>query len=75
MSTAGPLRLLTVAEAGERCGISRQSVERLIAAGELEAIDVRSSGTRPRLRIAEVELERWLKTRAIKSTKRRNGAA
>jgi len=68
------LHLLTVDQAAERCAISRSCIERLIASGEIEAVDVRSQGNRPRLRITEAELERWIKSRALKPVKPRRSA-
>lgn len=67
-------RLLTVKEIGSRLGISHDSVHRLITAGALQAIDVRTTGPKPRLRISEAELARFLKQREIPAESRRKVA-
>jgi excisionase family DNA binding protein len=69
----GP-RLLTVKEVGQRLGISHDSVHRLITAGALQSIDVRTTGPKPRLRIAEAELNRFLKEREIPASSRRKAS-
>jgi excisionase family DNA binding protein len=51
-------RLLTVDQVAERLGVSRRTVERKIAAGEIPAL--RLGGRRSPLRVDERELERWL---------------
>jgi excisionase family DNA binding protein len=50
--------LLTLDQVAERLGVSRRTVERKIAAGEIPAL--RLGGARSPLRIDEAELEAWL---------------
>lgn len=51
-------RLLTLDEVSARLGVSRRTVERKIAAGEIPAL--RLGGARSPLRVDEAELEAWL---------------
>lgn len=64
-------RLLTVKEVGQRLGVSHDSVARLLASGALRAIDVRTTGTKARLRVSEAELQRFLRDREIPTASRR----
>jgi excisionase family DNA binding protein len=52
------VRLLTVPETAERLRLSRQSIYRRIAAGELPAVQLGGPGTP--LRVDERELDAWL---------------
>jgi excisionase family DNA binding protein len=51
-------RLLTVGEVAERLGVSRRTIERKIASGELPAL--RLGGRRSPLRVDAAELQAWL---------------
>jgi excisionase family DNA binding protein len=51
-------RLLTIDEVAQRLGVSRRTVQRKIAAGELPALGL--GGRRSPVRIDEAELEAWL---------------
>jgi excisionase family DNA binding protein len=61
-------RAMTVAEFGERLGISRRSAYRVVAAGLVDLTDV-GTRARPRLRITEQALERYLERRRIPGRK------
>jgi excisionase family DNA binding protein len=57
-------RLLTIAQLGSRLGLSRDSVERLIRDGSLEAVDLRPrSSRRACWRVSEAQLEKFLLSR------------
>lgn len=58
-------QLLRLEDAADRLGISRDSVERLIASGDLAAVDIRAGGNRPRLRVAETDLAAFIAARAL----------
>jgi len=63
-------RLLTLAETGERIGVSARTVQRLISSGELRAVDVaatKGDGSRARLRVREDDLTKWINARTAKS--------
>ena len=49
-------RLLTIAEVSERLGVTRRTVQRKIAAGELPAVQL--GGRRSPIRVDERELKR-----------------
>jgi excisionase family DNA binding protein len=51
-------RLLTIDEVAERLGLSRHTVERKIAAGEIPALQL--GGRHSPIRVDERELEAWL---------------
>ena len=48
-------------------GVGRTTVTRLIDSGELHAVDMRAGGNRPRLRIADTELARFIASREMRS--------
>jgi excisionase family DNA binding protein len=54
-------RLLSVTEVAERLGVSRRTVQRKIAAGEIPAFQL--GGKRSPIRVDAHELERWLYSR------------
>lgn len=58
-------RLFTLAEVGERIGVSTTTVQRLIASGGLRAVNVAATGTgsRARLRVREDDLAKWINAR------------
>jgi len=56
-------RLLTVDDVAERLGVSRRTVERKIARGELPAFQL--GGPRLPVRVDERELEEWLTGAAL----------
>lgn len=59
MSTAVPIRpLLSVRETAQLLGVSSKQVRRLIARGELPALQLGGKGST--IRIDRDELERWL---------------
>jgi len=53
-------QLLTPAEAGERLRVHRQTVYRMIWAGELPWTNVGRGRTRPRIRIPEPAVEAYI---------------
>lgn len=56
---------MTVAEFGQRLGrVSRAAAYRIVAAGKVEVVNV-SSGRRPRLRITEAALHKYLEQNKI----------
>lgn len=57
-------QLLTLKEVGARLGISHDSVERLAVASGLPVVNV-GAGTRPRLRVSEDDLAKWIAARTI----------
>jgi len=72
-------QLLTPDQVAERMGVSRSTVHNLISTGQLAAVDIRSSGTRPRLRVTEDDLAAFVAARALPSvrdevTRRRKAA-
>lgn len=60
-------QLLRLEDVADRLGVSRDSVERLIASGALPAVDMRAGGNRPRLRVTEDALAEFIKARALPS--------
>lgn len=54
------MKQLTARYAAERIGLSVKRVYALIAAGKLHAADVSTGEKRPRWRISEAEIERFL---------------
>ena len=54
-------RLLSVTEVAERLGVSRRTVPRKIATGEIPALQL--GGKHSPIRVDERELERWLYSR------------
>ena len=52
-------RLLRIPEAAEVLGCTPRQVYRMVAAGRLKVVDI--GLTKPRCRIAEAELERYVK--------------
>jgi excisionase family DNA binding protein len=64
MSTAVPIRtLLSVNETAELLGVSTKQVRRLIARGELPAVQLGGRGSA--IRIDREELEAWLYSEAV----------
>jgi excisionase family DNA binding protein len=61
----GDARKLTVAETAERLKVSIDTVHRLIADGELVAIDVATRGTRRNLRVPVADIEKFEARRAV----------
>jgi excisionase family DNA binding protein len=60
----------SVAEVAQALGVSRQTVVRWIAAGDLEAVDLRGPGAkRPKLRVRAAAVEKFLAARALASGK------
>ncbi len=56
--------LLTIASAAQRLGCSDMHVYRLIAAGELDAVDIAQPGARrPKTRVSEANLASYIKAR------------
>lgn len=51
-------RLLTLDEVAQRLGVSRRTVERHVAAGEIPALQL--GGPRTAIRVDEQELDDWL---------------
>ena len=65
--TAG-LLLLTPAEAATRIGASEMHVRRLIADGELDAVDIAQQGSRkPKTRIRSDDIDAFIKARTRKT--------
>jgi excisionase family DNA binding protein len=62
-------RLLTIDEVAERLGLSRRTVERKIATGEIPSLQL--GGPRTAIRVDALELAEWLtETRRITSSRR-----
>ncbi len=59
-------QMLTIPETAERLSIHKQAVYRHIWSGALKATNV-GTGTRPRLRVADHEAERFMKAREMKA--------
>lgn len=57
------LRYLSVSQAAKVLGVSVHTVYRAINGHELRWIDI-GTGTRPRIRIAEQDLQAWMDSRA-----------
>lgn len=55
--------LLSLKEAGERLGVSHDTVNRLVRQGALRVADVSAGAQRARLRISEDELARFIESR------------
>ena len=64
-ATKVALQLLDLDQVGEILGVSRDSVESLISGGDLQAVDVRAQGTRPRLRVSETALADFIHQRTL----------
>ena len=61
-------RLLTLDDVADRIGVSRTTVKRLVAAGELRVVDISATaGGRRRVRIREDELTRWINKRTAET--------
>lgn len=68
---AAPAEWMTEAEAAEAMAVSRTTLRKLIAAGELTASNAAPSGSARRLlRIARAELVRFMEARQCPSTNR-----
>jgi excisionase family DNA binding protein len=59
-STTKGTQLLSVPEAAARLACSRTHIYRLIAAGELRSVEIKASGTRPKTRVREEDLEAYI---------------
>jgi len=58
-------RLLSIADAAQRMSLSTKNIRRLIACGDLAAIDVSPTGSARRtLRIEEAEVDRFVMRRS-----------
>lgn len=68
------LQLLDLDQVGELLGVSRDSVESLISGGDLQAVDVRAQGTRPRLRVSESALADFIHQRTLPTPESVSGA-
>jgi hypothetical protein len=62
-------RLLEIDQVAELLSIHPQSVRELIWADEIAWVNI-STGKRPRIRVADHEVERFIKKRTVKSSKR-----
>lgn len=60
------MNAMSVSEFGRRIGVSPATAYRLVAAGAVSVTNVDASGSRPRLRVTEAALERFLAKREIK---------
>lgn len=63
-----PSKVLNMEEAAERLGVGRRTVYRLIAQGELRAVNVSPSGAagrRPRMRVREDDLAAFIESRTL----------
>jgi len=63
-------RLLPVEAAATQLAVSPNTVYRLIARGALRAVDVDASGRKPRLRVREDDLGRFINSRTSGSAVR-----
>lgn len=59
---------MSVTEFGRRLGISRASAYRIVASGEIDLLDGKAFGRRPRVRISEAAFEKFLRRRQIHGT-------
>ncbi len=58
-----PLQLLTIPVTGKRIGVSINTVYRLIATGQLRAVDVAPTGSRrPKTRVRSDDLEAYIES-------------
>jgi len=63
-SASDPRLLLTIPEAGEKLGVSPNTVYKLIAGGDLRAVDMSSSNAkRSRTRVRADDLEAFIEAR------------
>ncbi len=60
-------QLLRLEDAGARLGVGRNTVVRLVNAGHIAVVDISAGHVRPRLRISETELARFIAARAIRA--------
>lgn len=63
-----PSAVLDLNEIGKRLGVGRRTVYRLIAAGDLRAVNVSppgSAGKRPRMRVREDDLAAFIESRTV----------
>jgi excisionase family DNA binding protein len=58
--TAKHTQLLTFPQAAARLACSRTHVYRLVAAGKLRCVEIKASGTRPKGRVIESDLEDYI---------------
>lgn len=65
MTVKPGMNAMSVTEFGRRLGISPASAYRIVAAGEVDLVDGKATGKRPRIRITEAALERFLARRKI----------
>ena len=65
-----PAVLLTIAAAAVRLGCSDDHIYRLIAAGELDAVDIAQPGAkRPKTRVSEADLGSYIRSRTRRARK------
>lgn len=62
------VQLHTPEQAGEVLGVTAKSVYRLIALGELRAVDVAVSGTRSKTRVRDDDLQDFINLRTRQAT-------
>jgi excisionase family DNA binding protein len=60
-----PPKLYAVPEAAELLSIDRSQVYVLINRGELAWVDMRVTAKRPRVRITQAEIDRFIKARTV----------
>ncbi len=58
-----PARVLTVEEAGDRLGVGKRTIYRLIANGDLRVVNVAVRGTR--MRVREDDLAAFIDNRTV----------
>ncbi|MFF4735878.1 helix-turn-helix transcriptional regulator [Streptomyces sp. NPDC001262] len=68
-------RLLSVPTVAERLDVSRRTIYRFIAAGELSIVDLRTGGERSRVRIPSADVEALIERRAVAPPKQRAAQA
>jgi excisionase family DNA binding protein len=57
------IRYLSTTSAAEALGVTRQTIARLIYAGEIKAANIAPAHAQPRYRISEDELRRFMDSR------------
>lgn len=63
MTVKPGMNAMSVTEFGRRLGISRASAYRIIATGEVDLVDGKATGSRPRVRITEAALAKFIARR------------
>lgn len=70
--TAAPAapQLLSTEQVAQRLGVGANTVLRLVAAGDLDAVDIATRGSRPRLRYREDKVAELIERRTVRTGRR-----